>query len=95
MTNGTISIFPYLCSNISISPAYGAYILQLIRYVRHAIIFLILGSPLTYKLMAHAGVSTVQFTSSFPQIVRSLQRYSCQYNLSLGHMLSDMFHTSR
>jgi hypothetical protein len=30
----TIVKFPYICSNIPVSPAYGVYISQLIRYAR-------------------------------------------------------------
>jgi hypothetical protein len=44
--------FPFLCSNISLSPAYGVYIVQLIRYARACFAyedFLKLGKPLTYN----------------------------------------------
>jgi hypothetical protein len=47
--------FPYLCSNIPASPAYGVYISQLIRYARACSKydqFLVRGSVLTNKLMS-------------------------------------------
>jgi hypothetical protein len=53
--NFSIVNFPYLCSNIPASPAYGVYILQLIRYARACLAydqFLLRGSLLTNKLMS-------------------------------------------
>jgi hypothetical protein len=47
--------FPYLCSDIPASPAYGLYILQLIRHAKACLKydqFLVRGSLLTNKLMA-------------------------------------------
>jgi hypothetical protein len=51
--NFSIVNFPYLCSNIPASPAYGVYISQLIRYARACLTydqFLVRGSLLTNKL---------------------------------------------
>ena len=53
--NFSIVNFPYLCSNIPASPAYGVYISQLIRYARACSAydqFLVRGSLLTKKLMS-------------------------------------------
>jgi hypothetical protein len=53
--NFVIVLFPFLCSNIPISPAYGVYISQLIRYARASSTydqFLNRGSMLTKKLMS-------------------------------------------
>jgi hypothetical protein len=47
----------------------------------------------TDKQVDVTGVSTVSFTGSFPQILWIL--FAHAYNLSLGFMLSDMFHTTR
>jgi hypothetical protein len=74
--NFSIVNFPYLCSNIPASPAYGMYISQPIRSTRACSPhnqFLVRGSLLTNKLMS-LGVSTVSFSGSFPQILWSLQR---------------------
>jgi hypothetical protein len=52
--NFSIVNFPYLCSNIPVSPAYGVYILQLIWYARACSTydqFLVRVSLLTNKLM--------------------------------------------
>jgi hypothetical protein len=70
--NFSIVNFPYLCSNIPASPAYGVYISQLIRYAQACSTydqFLVRGS-----LVDVTGVSTVSFTGSYPQILWSLQR---------------------
>jgi hypothetical protein len=53
--NFSIVNFPYLCSNIPVSSAYGVYISQLIRYARACSTydqFLVRGSILTDKLMS-------------------------------------------
>jgi hypothetical protein len=53
--NFPIVNFPYLFSNIPISPAYGVYIPQLMRYARACSTYdqcLIRGSLLTNKLMS-------------------------------------------
>jgi hypothetical protein len=53
--NFSIINFPYLCSNIPASPAYGEYISQLIRYARACSTydqFLDRGNLLTDKLMS-------------------------------------------
>jgi hypothetical protein len=63
--NFSIVNFPYLCSNILVSHAYGVYISQLIRYARACSTydqFFVRGSLLTNKLMSHA----VAFAGSFP-----------------------------
>jgi hypothetical protein len=68
--------------NIPISPAYSVYISQLIRYARSCSTYdqvLIGASLLTNKLMSQGFLYIV----SFPQILRSLQRYSLQIQPSL------------
>jgi hypothetical protein len=89
--------FPYICSIIPASPEYGVYISQLIRYARARSAydqFLFRGNLLTKKLMSQ-GFQMFRLQSAF-------RKYYCRYsdliypcNLSLGHMLSDMFHNNR
>jgi hypothetical protein len=74
--NFPIVNFTFLCSNIPISPAYGVYISQLIHCARACSTydhFVIPGIMLTNKFMS---LGFLLFTSSFPQILRSLQRSS-------------------
>jgi hypothetical protein len=74
--NFSIVNFPYLCSNIPASPAYGVYVSQLIRYARACLIydqFLVQNSLLTNNLMSQGfQMSRLQ---GFPQILWSLQRF--------------------
>jgi hypothetical protein len=95
--NFSIVNFPYLCSNIPASPAYGVYILQLNRYARACSIydqFLVQGSLLTNKLMAQ-GFQLSHLQTAFRKFYGCYNYRICSYNLFLGHMLSDMFHTNR
>jgi hypothetical protein len=69
--NFAIVNFPYLCSNIPASPAYGVYsICKSLLDIRS--VFVSMQS--TDKQVEVKGVSTVSFTGSFPQILWSLQR---------------------
>jgi hypothetical protein len=89
--------FPYPCSNIPASPAYGMYISRLIRYARACLTydqFLVRGSLLTNKLMSQEFQHS-RFPAAFCKFYRRYNDLICQYNLSLGHMLSDMFHINR
>jgi hypothetical protein len=97
--NFSIVNFPYLCncSNSQTSPAYGVYILQLIRHARARPTYeqvSIRGSLLTKKLMSQGFLQSRLHTA-----LRTFYgRYNdlvCQYNLPLGQMLSDVFHTNR
>jgi hypothetical protein len=72
--NFSIVNYPYLCSNILTSPAYGIYIsvcksLFNIRSVLNS-------RQSTDKQVDVNGVSSVSFIGSFPHILRSLQRSS-------------------
>ena len=52
--NFSIVNFPYLCSNIQSSPAYGVYVSQLIRHARACSTyeqFIMRGKLLTIKLL--------------------------------------------
>jgi hypothetical protein len=89
--------FPYLFSNIPASPAYGVYILQLIRYARARSTYdqlLVRGSLLTNKMMSQEfQMSRLQ--AAFRKFYGRYNNLIYPYNLSFGHMLSDMFHNNR
>jgi hypothetical protein len=77
--NFSIVNLPFWCRNIPISPAYGVYISQLIRYARACSTwgqFLIRGSLCWQKSWCHRSFYAVSFTSSFLQVFWSLQRSS-------------------
>ena len=87
--------FPFLCSNVPLSPAYGVYVSQLIRYARtcHAYDdFLKRGQLLTKKLMLQA-YNESRFKSSFRKFYGRYNDLVCDYKFSLSHMLTDLFHT--
>ena len=96
--NFSIVNFPYLCKNIPASPAYGVYISQLIRYARACSTYKF---PVRGNLLTDTGTLMSQgFQLSRLQaaVRKCYGRYNdliCPYNLYLGHMLSDMFHTNR
>jgi hypothetical protein len=98
MTNGMISIFfivnfSYLCSNISISPAYGVYSI----YARACSTydqFLNRLSLLT-NLLIPLGFLQSRLQAAFRKFYGRYNDLICPCNLSLGHMLSYMFHTNR
>jgi hypothetical protein len=95
--NFSIVNFPYLCSNIPASPAYGLYILQLIRCARACLTydqFLVLSSLQTNKLMSQE-FQLSRFQAAFHKFYCRYNDLICQYNLFWGHMLSDTFHTNR
>jgi hypothetical protein len=94
--NFSIVNFPYLCSNILASPAYGVYISQLIRYARACSKydqFLNRGSLLTHKLMPQ-GFQMSRLQAAFRKFYGRYHDLICPYNLSLGHMLSDVSYQS-
>ena len=89
--------FRLLCSNVPLSPAYGVYVSQLIRYARacHAYEdFLKRGQLLTKKLMMQ-GYNESRLKSSFRKFYGRYDDLVCDYKLhvSLSRMLTDLFHT--
>ena len=89
------STFLFLCSNIPLSPAYGVYISQLIRYARAYFAyddFSKRGKLLTNKLMLQ-GYNESRLKSSFRKFYGRYNDLVCDYKLSLAHMLNDLFHT--
>jgi hypothetical protein len=94
--NFSIVNFPYLCSNIPASPAYGVYISQLIRYARACstnVQFLVRGSLLRNKLMSQ-GFQLSRLLAAFSKFYGCYNDLIYPHNLSLGYMLSDMFYTN-
>jgi hypothetical protein len=93
--NFSIVNFPYLCSNIPASPAYGVYIAaySICKSLLEIDQFLVRGSLLTNKLMSQ-GFQLSRLQAAFRKFYGRYNDLICPYNLSLGHMLSDMFHTN-
>jgi hypothetical protein len=94
--NFSIVNFPYLCSNIAASPAYGVYISQFIGYSRGCStydLFLVWGSLLTYTLMSQ-GFQLSRLQAAFRKFYG---RYNDIFpnNLLLDSILFDMLHTNR
>jgi hypothetical protein len=90
-----IANFPFLCSSIPLSPAYGVYISQFIRYARACFTyedFSKRGKLLTNKLMLH-GYNESHLKSTFRKFYGRYNDLVCDYKLSLAHMLNDLFHT--
>jgi hypothetical protein len=87
--------FPFLCSNIPLSPGYGVYFSQLIQYVRACFAyedFSKRGRLLTNKLMLQ-GCNEFRLKSSFCKFYGRYNDLVCDYKLPLAHMLDDLFHT--
>jgi hypothetical protein len=86
---------PFLCSDILLSPAYGVYVFQLIRYLRACFAyedFSKRGKLLTKKLMLQ-GYNESRLKSSFCKFYGHYNDLVCNYKLPLAHMLDDLFHT--
>jgi hypothetical protein len=83
------------CSKIPLSPAYGVYISQLIRYARACFAyedFSKRGKSFTKKLMSQ-GYNESRLKSSFREFYGRYNDLVCDYKLSLAHILNDLFHT--
>jgi hypothetical protein len=88
-------LFPFLCSNIPLSLAYGVYISQMIRYAIACFAyedFSKRGKLLTKKLMLH-GCNESRLKSSFRKFCGRYNDLVCDYKLSLAYKLNDLFHT--
>jgi hypothetical protein len=88
--------FPFLCSNIPLSPVYGVYISKLIRYPRTCFAyedFLKWCKLLTKTLILFQGYNESRSKSSFRKFYGHYNDLVCNYKLSLAHMLNDLFHT--
>jgi hypothetical protein len=97
MIKGTISISPSSTSLIPASPAYGVYISQLMRYSKACSAydhFLLRDNLLTKKLMSQ-WFQMYRLQAAFRKFYGRCNDLIYSYNLSMGHMLSDMFHNNR
>ena len=94
--NFSVVNFPFLCSNIPSSPAYGVFVSQLIRYARASslyIDFIARGKLLTGKLLQQGYI--------VPKLKRSLKkfygRHQClvdKYDVSVSELISDIFNVT-
>ena len=94
--NFPIFNFPFLCSNIPSSPAYGVYVSQLIRYARASNqygSFLSMGVLLTNKLLTQGYLK--------PRLIKVIKklygRHHCRinkYGVYVSKLISDIFHTA-
>jgi hypothetical protein len=94
--NFAIANHPYTCSNIPLSPAYGVYISQLIRYARACSTynkFLSRGRLLTDKLKIQ-GFLLSRLMSAFCKLYGRYNDLIHDYKLFLSYMLSDIFHSN-
>jgi hypothetical protein len=94
--NFAIVNFPYICSNIPLSPAYGVYISQLIRYARACSTYdqcLSRSRLLKDKLMLQGFVQS-RLMSAFRRFYDHFNDLIHNYKLLLSYMLSDIFHTN-
>ena len=82
--------FPYLCSNIPSSPAYGVYVSQLITCSAYDQ-FLNRGKLLTDKLLLQ-GFQQSRLKVAFRKFYGRYNNLVYEYDLSLSQMLSDVFH---
>jgi hypothetical protein len=89
--------FPFLCSNIAASSAYGVYISKPIRYARACSTydqFFVRGSLLTNTLMSQ-GFQQSRLLAAFCKFYGRYNNLLYPNNLSSDRMLFDMFHTNR
>ena len=86
--NFAIVNFPFLCNNIPLSPAYGVCISQLL-----CVWELFKARATTYKKLMLQGYNESRLKSSFREFYGRCNDHVCDYKLSLGHMLNDLFHT--
>ena len=94
--NFPIVNFPFKCSNIPATHAYGVYISQLIRYSRPCGFyqdFLDRGLLLTRKL-PNQGFLLVKLKSSLLNFYGRHHDLVDRYGISVSQMTTDMFHLS-
>ena len=85
--------FPYTCSNIPLSPAYGVYVSQLIRYARASSeygSFIYRGKLLSDKLLSQ-GYEKQRLISTFRKFYGRYKDLFCAYQKSLSEMLTFLF----
>ena len=88
-----IDNFPFLSSNIPLSPAYGVYVSQLIRYARASsayIDFLVRSRLLTNKLLGQ-GYKRFKLITTFKQFYGRHYDLIGKFQHSVTHMVTDLF----
>ena len=91
--NFKIINFPNMCSNIPASPAYGVYILQLIRYVRTSgnySDFLKRHLYLRNRLLDQ-GFAKIRLIRSLKELIFRYQDLVEKYSVSAKTMINDGF----
>jgi hypothetical protein len=94
--NFPIVTFPFICSNIPATPAYGVYISQMIRYSRACDAyqnFLDKGLLLSRNLL-NQGFLLVKLKSSLRKFYGRKHDSVDRYGISVLQMTTDMFHLS-
>ena len=91
--NFSVVNFPFLCSNIPSSPAYGVFVSHFIRYARASsfyIDFIARGKLLTSKLLQQGYI--------LPKLIKSLRKFYGRhqslvdkYDVSVSKLISDIF----
>ena len=91
-----IVIFPFVCSNIPVVPAYGVYISQLIRYSTACVSyqdFLDRELLLTRKLL-NQGFLLVKLKELLRKFYGRHHDLVDRYGISVSQITTDMFHLS-
>ena len=84
--------FPFLCSNIPSSPAYGVYVSQLIRYARSCSKydqFVTRSRQLTLKLL-NQGYVLPRIMAAFRKFYGRHHPIVDKYNIAVSHMVRDI-----
>jgi hypothetical protein len=94
--NFAIANFPYTCSNIPLSQAYGVYISQLIWYARTCSTYDQISSRgrLLRNNLIIRGFLQSPLISAFCKFYGRYNDLIHNYKLSLSHMLSDILHSN-
>ena len=85
--------FPFLCSNIPLSPAYGVYISQIIRYARACSFyddFLMRCRLLTSKLLKQGYIRN-RLITTFKKFYGRHSELINDYNVPVTRMIDEMF----
>ena len=85
--------FPFLCSNIPLSPAYGVYISQCVRYARACTFyhdFLIRCRLLSSKLL-NQGYTRSKLIAAFKKFYGRHSELVYEYDVPVTRMITDLF----
>ena len=88
--------FPFICGNIHSAPAYGVFILQLIRYARacrNYADFLNRARTLTNRLL-EKGYIAIRLNSSLQKFYGRHYELVDRYGVSIYAMKTDLFNVS-